>query len=85
MNTTASLPSSSVSLRIDPEHELCELMRQAISRFGMPAIDVEVASDAVHLTGVVDSWHAKQHAQECIRGLAGSRAIQNSVSVTRRF
>ncbi|MCA9057347.1 MAG: BON domain-containing protein [Planctomycetaceae bacterium] len=74
------------TLRIDPEHQLGELMQDSVSRMLMNCVDVMLQHDEVWLTGRVTSYHEKQLAQESVRSLAGKRRIRNLVAVqqTRR-
>ncbi len=79
-NSAASTVSNQY-LRIDPEHHVLEMMRQALQRMPSRRLDVQLLKDRVLLTGTVTTRHDKQNIQEKIRGLSGSREIHNELQV----
>lgn len=73
-----------ISLRIDTDHSVLELMEAAAQKFlnlqgGNIAIGIR--DEMVELTGSVRCWSDKQRLQESIRSLAGRRSITNDVKV----
>ena len=81
---SSSLPPRAMTdqiLRLDPQHHLLDLMKSALSRINGPGIDVRILGEELLLTGTVNSWHEKQHAQECIRELSRGRPILNDIRV----
>lgn len=78
---TSSTAHPNPYLRIDTEHHLLDMMRQAVSRLNARDVDIQFDDDAVLLCGTVDCWHDKQRIQESVRGLTGSRFIENNLQV----
>ncbi|MCR9199503.1 MAG: BON domain-containing protein [Planctomycetaceae bacterium] len=79
---TSSPALSNGHLRIDTEHHLLDMMKTAVSRLNARNVDIQFDDDAVLLSGTVDCWHDKQRIQESVRGLTGSRFIENNLQVT---
>jgi len=73
--------SASPILRVDTEHHLLDMMKQAVSRLNAPHLDIQLDDEAVLLNGTVDCWHDKQRVQESVRGLTGARFIENNLQV----
>ena len=80
--STAAAPPPSLSLRIDTQHHVLELIQKAVSRIA-GSVQVQLADEHIFLTGQVNSWHQKQFAQESIRPHAGQRIICNSLKVVQ--
>lgn len=78
---TTSSPSASPIFRVDTEHHLLDMMKQAVSRLNAHNLDIQLDDEAVLLHGTVDCWHDKQRVQESVRGLTGSRFIENNLQV----
>ena len=78
---TSTSAQSSTYLRIDTEHHLLDMMKTAVSRLNARDVDIQFDDDAVLLSGTVDCWHDKQRIQESVRGLTGSRFIENNLQV----
>ena len=77
-----SVAVSSIPIRLDEAHYVEGLISQTIRRqLGIDVI-VKVTRETVALNGVVESWHHKQQAQECIRGVVDGRLIDNSLQVS---
>ncbi|MEZ6060419.1 MAG: BON domain-containing protein [Planctomycetaceae bacterium] len=74
-------PSSERYLRVDPQHELQQMLRRTAVRLFGNAVDVSLNDDHVLLTGRVANWHEKQLAQETVRPQAMPRPIRNEIVV----
>ena len=72
---------SSRHFRIDPEHQVMEMMRSALEHLKHCEVNIQFQQDAVYLTGEVGSWSDKQIAQESIRSILGHRRIENNLRV----
>lgn len=73
--------SADRTVRIDTDHHLVELMQSAVDRLHGNRVDVQLCDEYVLLRGSVNSWSAKQSAQESIRRMSASRTIQNDLAV----
>lgn len=80
MSSNPAQPSTPY-FRIDPQHQLLEMMQNAVGRLTSGRVSIEIAEERVMLTGSVRSWHEKQNVQEGIRGLSGRREIRNRLQV----
>lgn len=80
-SNSAAAKVSDRYLRIDPDHQLLEMMHRVLQRMPSMHLDLQLLNDRVVLTGTVCSWHDKQNVQERIRGLSGSREICNDIQV----
>lgn len=67
--------------RIDPEHQLLDMMQNAVARIQGADIQIQLRDESVLLTGTVERWHEKQFAQESLRNLSGNRVISNGLQV----
>lgn len=74
-------PQSSTYFRVDTEHHLLDMMKKAVSRMNALDLDIQLDQEAVLLNGTVNCWHDKQRIQESVRGLSGSRYIENNLRV----
>lgn len=81
MTSSSQHFGKSTVFRVDPEHQLLEMMQAAVGRIHAAQINVNIHEDSVLLTGSVKSWYGKQHAQETLREISGSRVIQNNLQV----
>ena len=82
MSNSSSPQRSSTFFRIDPEHQLLEMMQATVRRICAAEIQIRLHNDSVLLLGSVNSWYDKQYAQESLRELSGSRMIHNDLQVT---
>lgn len=76
----AMLNSDGRSVRLDTDHAVQELMSAAVARINS-AIQLEFRDRHVCLSGVAESWHEKQQAQESLRALSGQYTIRNEIRV----
>lgn len=81
------MPTQSLSdqpkrhFRIDPEHQLLDMMQKAVARLQGANIQIQLHNESVVLTGTVQCWHEKQFVQESLRRLSGNRTISNGLQV----
>lgn len=81
------MPTQSLSdqpkrrFRIDPEHQLLDMMQKAVARLQGANIQIQLHNESVVLTGTVQCWHEKQFVQERLRSLSGNRTISNGLQV----
>lgn len=71
-------------ITIDHAHQLSELIRQAISTSVLVAnqnVQYQIEQEQVVLTGIVNSYYAKQLAQESVSRIQGVRQVHNRLTV----
>ncbi|HAJ21485.1 MAG TPA: hypothetical protein DDZ90_04485 [Planctomycetaceae bacterium] len=72
-------------ITIDHAHQLSELIKQAISTSVLVAhknVQYQIEQEQVVLTGIVNSYYAKQLAQESVSRIQGVRQVHNRLTVT---
>ncbi|EDL59270.1 BON domain-containing protein [Gimesia maris] len=72
-------------ITIDRAHQLSELIKQAISTSVLVAnqnVQYQIEQEQVVLTGIVNSYYAKQLAQESVSRIQGVRQVHNRLTVT---